>query len=122
MIKSKRIEALEGYIAELKRTGKIADDDLALIQATVKEEEKKIENAFNETDNAEEQKLEESQADESESTVSDPEEVSPEYGRQTSENIPSPFTLKGSEDSHLDPAALSATEFPKTEDELNQKI
>lgn len=54
MIKSKRIEALEGYIAELKRTGKIADDDIAQIQAAVKEEEKKIENAFNNTDNAEE--------------------------------------------------------------------
>ena len=54
MIKTKKIEALETYIHELIKSGKVGDADLALIQSKVNEEENKIEKAFNNTDNAEE--------------------------------------------------------------------
>ena len=54
MIKTKKIEALEFYIQDLKRTGKVDDAEIALIESKVNEEQKKIEKAFNNTDNAEE--------------------------------------------------------------------
>ena len=54
MIKTKKIDALESYIEQLKCSGKVGDDDIALIQSKVNEEQKKIEKAFNNTDNVEE--------------------------------------------------------------------
>ena len=65
MIKTTKIEALETFIEDLKMSGKATDQDIAFIQDKVKEEQSKIEKAFNKTENAEEQKLDESQMEES---------------------------------------------------------
>lgn len=70
--------------------------------------------------------MEESQIDESDSSVSEPDDTSPYLGGTPSATdlVPSPFMKSSlaSEADQLDPAFLQTEFVPKSEEELNQQI